>query len=117
MPYLSMCIQETLRLEPSVQVTSTIELSETQDLAGVTFKKGTQIMIDIYHLHNNPDEWITPSQYIPERFDPESPFYLTPYGNKRHPMSYGPFLGGKRICLGKTFAENMGKSMTALIIG
>ena len=74
-------------------------------------------MIDIYHLHNNPDEWITPDQYIPERFDPESPYYLTPYGNKRHPMSYGPFLGGKRICLGKTFAENMGKSMTALIIG
>lgn len=29
MHYLSMCIQETLRLEPSVQVTSTIELSET----------------------------------------------------------------------------------------
>ena len=29
MKYLSMCIQETLRLEPSVQVTSTIELSET----------------------------------------------------------------------------------------
>ncbi|MFS8160466.1 MAG: cytochrome P450, partial [Candidatus Roizmanbacteria bacterium] len=61
-------------------------------------------MINIYHLHNNPDEWITPHLYIPERFDPESPFYLTPYGTKRHPMSYGPFLGGKRICLGKTFA-------------
>ena len=24
-------------------------------------------------------------------------------------MSYGPFLGGKRICLGKTFAEYFGK--------
>ena len=29
MTYLSMCVQETLRLEPSVQVTSTIELSES----------------------------------------------------------------------------------------
>ncbi len=24
-------------------------------------------------------------------------------------MSYGPFLGGKRICLGKTFAETVAK--------
>lgn len=73
-------------------------------------------MINIYHLHHNPEEWITPEKFIPERFDPESPFYLTPKGTKRHPMSYGPFLGGKRICLGKTFAENMGKCMLAIIV-
>ena len=32
-------------------------------------------------------------------------------------MSYGPFLGGKRVCLGKTFAENIGKSILAIIFG
>ena len=31
-------------------------------------------------------------------------------------MSYGPFLGGKRICLGKTFAENIGKCILPIII-
>jgi cytochrome P450 len=31
-------------------------------------------------------------------------------------MSYGPFLGGKRICLGKTFAENIAKATIAIII-
>jgi len=61
------------------------------------------------HLHWNTKEWIEPSKYIPERFDPESPYYLTPSGKKRHPMSFGPFLGGKRICLGKTFVETMSK--------
>lgn len=30
-------------------------------------------------------------------------------------MSYGPFLGGRRICLGKTFAENIGKCILAMI--
>ncbi len=30
-------------------------------------------------------------------------------------MSFGPFLGGKRICLGKTFAENIGKCVLAII--
>lgn len=53
---------------------------------------------------------------MPERFDPSSPYYLTPGGKKRHPMSFTPFLGGKRICLGKTFAENIGKSVLPIIL-
>jgi cytochrome P450 len=30
-------------------------------------------------------------------------------------MSFGPFLGGKRICLGKTFAEYFAKIVTSII--
>jgi len=56
-------------------------------------------------LHSNPDEWVEPERFIPERFDPRSKYFLTPDGKKRHPFSYAPFFGGKRICLGKTFAE------------
>jgi cytochrome P450 len=65
----------------------------------------------------NPEQWSEPERYIPERFDPSSPYFLTPSGKRRHPMSYGPFLGGKRVCLGKTFAENIGKSILAIIFG
>jgi cytochrome P450 len=61
--------------------------------------------VDIHQLHHNPDEWREPSKFIPERFDPSSPYFLTPGGSKRHPMSFGPFLGGRRVCVGKTLAE------------
>ncbi len=57
-----------------------------------------------------------PEEFIPDRFDPKSPYYLTPDGKKRHPLSFGPFLGGKRICLGKTFAENFGKCVLSVVI-
>ncbi len=30
-------------------------------------------------------------------------------------MSFGPFLGGKRVCLGKTFAESFAKIVVAII--
>jgi cytochrome P450 len=30
-------------------------------------------------------------------------------------MSFGPFLGGKRICIGKTFAEYFAKIVTSII--
>ena len=34
-----------------------------------------------------------------------SPLFLTPDGEKRNPFSFYAFTGGKRICMGKLFAE------------
>jgi cytochrome P450 len=31
-------------------------------------------------------------------------------------MSYGPFLGGKRVCIGKTLAENFAKIVIPIVI-
>ena len=67
-------------------------------------------------LHTSKDEWQEPHKFIPERFDPESPYYLTPGGKKRNPLSFSPFLGGKRICLGKTFAEASSKIVGPTIL-
>jgi len=53
---------------------------------------------------------------LPDRFDPSNKLYLTPSGQKRHPMSYGPFLGGKRICIGKTFVEKVIKLLGPSIL-
>jgi len=67
------------------------------------------ISILISWLSNDPDEWIEPERFIPERFDPSSPYFLTPRGDRRNPYSFSPFLGGSRICIGKTFIEVVSK--------
>jgi cytochrome P450 len=74
------------------------------------------MVIGIFYLHRNPLEWQEPDKFIPDRFDPSSPYYLTPLGKKRNPCSFTPFLGGRRICLGKTFAENIAKIVIASIV-
>ena len=56
-------------------------------------------------MHHNPKEWIDPFSFIPERFDSNSKYFKRPDGTARNSLAYNPFLGGKRICLGKTFAE------------
>ena len=84
-------------------------MSEEVQCGPLKIGKGHPFSISIYHLHNNPDEWIQPECFIPERFDPESPYYLTPKGTKRNPFSFSPFLGGSRICIGKTFVEAISK--------
>ena len=42
---------------------------------------------------------------MPERFDSQSEWFKRPDGGARNPLTFTPFLGGKRICIGKTFAE------------
>lgn len=50
-------------------------------------------------------QWIEPTTFIPERFDPESTYFKRPDGGRRSHHAFAPFLGGARVCLGKTFAE------------
>ena len=107
--FFTSCFLESLRLEPPVTVSSACMVSEDQTLGGINIKTGDGFLIDMKAIHWNPEEWIEPSKYIPDRFDPESSYYLTPSGQKRHPMSFAPFLGGKRVCVGKTFAEAISK--------
>ena len=106
-----------MRIDPSVRVTSVHQIIEPIELAGKKILKGQQLSINIGYLHHRPDQWIEPERYIPERFDPTNDkYYLTPSGKKRHPMSFGPFLGGKRVCLGKTLAESIGKCVLAVMM-
>lgn len=79
-------------------------------------KAGDIFVIDMYHLHRNKTQWIEPDLYNPDRFDSKSPYYLTPEGKRRHTFAFAPFLGGKRICIGKTFAETSSKFILAMFL-
>jgi cytochrome P450 len=116
LPFLGYCLSESLRIEPPVRYSSTVCLTEDLEICGVKIKKGEQLEIDMGNLHRNPREYQQPNEYIPDRFDPSSPYYLTSAGKKRNTMSYMPFLGGKRVCLGKTFAEMSSKMAAATIL-
>ena len=80
-------------------------MTEDTKVGNLLLKKGEPFLIDMLHLHRNIKEWKKPEIYIPERFDPQSEWYLRPDGTKRHPMAFIPFAVGKRNCIGKTFAE------------
>jgi len=49
-------------------------------LGKYNFKAGHVFAVDIFRLHRNKDQWIEPEKFIPERFDPKSPYFLTPSG-------------------------------------
>ena len=72
-------------------------------------------MMYINGLHYNSKQWQRPNEFLPERFDPSSPLFLTPDGKKRNPFSFFPFSGGRRVCFGKTFAEANLKYISAFL--
>lgn len=104
--YYGYCFNETLRLQPPVTYSSLVAMTNDVKCGDVVIRKSDMIAISMHHLCNNPNEWIDFKKFIPERFDSDSPYFLTPSGKRRNPFSFSPFLGGSRICLGKSFVEN-----------
>ena len=76
--YLSYVINETLRLDPSARFTSILEILEEVEICGKRIPQGQNIIVNLTYLMNDPRQWIEPSSFIPERFDPTSPYFLTP---------------------------------------
>jgi cytochrome P450 len=110
------CHNESLRMQPPVYFSSSIMMMKDCQCDYLNIRKGDVLSIDIFRLHNNPDEWQSPTEFIPERFDSKNPFYLTPLGKPRNPFSFAPFLGGQRICIGKTFIETISKLTVPTLI-
>ena len=103
--YVKMCFQESMRRYAPSALSSTSCMSKDITIQGVDMKKEEAFYIGIQFMQNDPKQWLTPDEFLPERFDFKDPLFKKPNGDKRHPLAYAPFLGGARVCLGKTFAE------------
>lgn len=114
--YYSNCHNESLRMQPPVYFSSTIMMMNDSQCDYLKIRKGDCVSIDIFRLQHNPAEWKDPHLFIPDRFDSQSPYFLTPAGKTRNPYSFLPFLGGQRICIGKTFIEAVSKFTVPTLI-
>ncbi|XP_014642399.1 PREDICTED: docosahexaenoic acid omega-hydroxylase CYP4F3 isoform X2 [Ceratotherium simum simum] len=109
LPFLTMCIKESLRLHPPVAV---ISRRCTQDIVlpdGRVIPKGVICLISIFGTHHNPSVWPDPEVYDPFRFDPENI-------KERSPLAFIPFSAGPRNCIGQTFAMTEMKVVLALTL-
>ena len=106
--YLKNVIYETMRIEPPVPQSTSFCVTEDLDIGGVKVLANDMMMANIYKLHHLEDQWGKDhNEFKPERFEGRG---------KHNPMSFMPFLAGKRVCAGKTFAENSLKVVIPLIM-
>jgi enediyne biosynthesis protein E7 len=100
LPWTTAVITETVRLYPPAW---TIERDAVADdnVAGVPVPAGSTIAVPPYLVHRHPEFWSDPAGFDPARF-------LPPAGRPvadRLRYSYIPFGGGRRACVGQSFAE------------
>ncbi|XP_014474121.1 PREDICTED: cytochrome P450 4c3-like [Dinoponera quadriceps] len=108
MPYLEMCLKESMRMYPSVPLISR-ECSEDVKLHSYLVPKGTTLHLLIYDLHHDPKIWPDPEVFNPDRF-------LLENIRNRHHYSYLPFSAGPRNCIGQRFALLELKALIAPLV-
>ncbi|XP_051160610.1 probable cytochrome P450 6a13 [Leptopilina boulardi] len=98
MKYLDMVVSETLRKYPLSPLLSR-KCEGPYKIPGteIELPAGMRVIIPIYGLHHDANNYPDPEIFDPERFNEENK-------KKRHPFVYLPFGDGPRGCIGQRFA-------------
>ena len=88
-------IKESLRLYPPIHIGNRRVAEEIEFTEG-KIPAGERMFYSIYLTHRDPEIWENAEQFCPERFS---------HGRKTPPMSYIPFGGGQRACIGAAFGQ------------
>jgi cytochrome P450 len=96
--YLTATIQEILRHRPVLPQAEPRMVKQPVTIGGVTYPPGVMLVAFIHLLHHDPVLYPNPHAFRPERF-------IESEGGKA-PGTYTwiPFGGGRRRCLGASFA-------------
>ena len=94
-PLLDHVIKESLRLYPPIHIGNR-RVAKTMEFAEGTVPAGERMFYSIYLTHRDPSIWENAEEFQPERFA---------HGRKTPPMSYIPFGGGPRACIGAAFGQ------------
>jgi cytochrome P450 len=108
LPYLSMVLDETLRLYPPVWFGPRLTVTPFE-FGGHRIPAGIHVIHSSWVSHRLPEVFPNPEAFIPERFAPEARRRLPP-------GAYIPFGGGQRICIGKRFGQLAVKAIAATVV-
>jgi hypothetical protein len=92
--YLTATINEVMRIRPVLINAEPRLVKRPVEIGGVEYPPGVVLIANAHLVHHDPDLYPEPLAFLPERFLGESPGTYT----------WLPFGGGRRRCLGASFA-------------
>ncbi|XP_078165461.1 (+)-piperitol/(+)-sesamin synthase CYP81Q1-like [Carex rostrata] len=102
-PYLGCILREVLQLYPAGPLILPHESREDVTIGGYNIPQGTMLLVNVYHIHRDPDIWEEPEKFKLERFD----------NGKAEGKFMIPFGMGRRRCPG----EGLAMRQVGMIIG
>jgi len=97
LPLTGWIVQEALRMYPPAYALPRKAVADVM-VGEYEVPAGAEVMVWLYHTHHDARWYPQPEVFRPERFAPDA----DPPLNKR---AFLPFGGGRRLCIGKSFAE------------
>uniref|UniRef100_A0A3Q3QD15 Cytochrome P450, family 17, subfamily A, polypeptide 2 n=1 Tax=Monopterus albus TaxID=43700 RepID=A0A3Q3QD15_MONAL len=67
-------------------------------IGGHAISRGTQVLVNMWSIHHNPQYWDNPDLFNPDRF-------LDDQGQRVTPSCFLPFGAGPRVCVGESLAR------------
>jgi cytochrome P450 len=92
--YMVATIRESLRRRPVLPNTAPRAVMKPIEIGGWRYPAGVSVVASAYLVHHDPDVYTAPYEFRPERFLDKGPGTYT----------WIPFGGGRRRCLGSSFA-------------
>ncbi|KAK9165857.1 hypothetical protein Scep_001048 [Stephania cephalantha] len=104
LPYLHNIIQETLRLHPAAPLLVPHSSSQDCTVGGYHVPRGTVLLANAWAVHRDPQHWVDPTEFRPERFDDDHASdvkCLIPFGmGRRKCPGVGLAMREMALCLG-----------------
>jgi len=121
LPWTRAVVAEAMRLYPPAWTIERNALAD-DEVGGVRIPAGSLVATPPYLVHRHPEFWADPAGFDPRRFLPDGEGPGLPHaaaddgsaaghgrgdqaGHRRHRYAYIPFGGGRRACIGASFAE------------
>jgi cytochrome P450 len=92
--YMTATINEVMRRRPVLPNAEPRLVKEPIEIGGITYSPGVVLIINSHLVHHDPEIYPDPYAFAPERFLGKTPGTYT----------WLPFGGGRRRCLGASFA-------------
>ncbi|XP_078148602.1 cytochrome P450 76M5-like [Carex rostrata] len=110
LPYLQAVIKEVMRLHSVGSLLFHKAMKDGVDLSGYRVPKGATVVVNTWAIGRNPQLWIEPDVFRPERFLEKQ---ISFHGKD---FEYIPFGYGKRSCPGLPFAVRVIPFLLALML-
>ncbi|XP_042014161.1 flavonoid 3'-monooxygenase [Salvia splendens] len=112
--YLQGVIKENFRLHPSTPLSLPRIAENSCDINGYHIPKGSTLLVNVWAISRDPEQWADPLEFRPDRF--------LPGGDKSNVDVKGndfeliPFGAGRRICAGMSLGIRMVQLLAATMI-
>lgn len=108
--YINGVVHETLRLYPPGVISARKVIRELR-FDGHRIQAGRQLIYSPYVTHRLPEVWPEPTEFRPQRWDPDAPDYRKPA-----PYEFITFGGGLHRCVGSAMATTELTVMLARLV-